>query len=156
VFIEIFELIILKDEFIKEIIFHLRWLVLECKYYDEEDIVEFIEEENENNGMTVFVNCLNKQLNKLIKQSKKEEQEISKRIKKNENFDLDELVEYIQSEEIKQKKKTKKKKKEKEIQIKDNEIEDFKNYLLRNSQKAFNIKKIKPVFSQEWIKSLNI
>jgi hypothetical protein len=74
---------------------------------------------------------------------------------------IDELLEYIQTTDVKQEKKNKKKlkkkknknKKESIIEEYDKEVEDFKKNLMGNCASA-PVKKIRPVITAEWLSSI--
>ncbi len=150
---EVYVSIVLKDNFIKTIITYTRSII---NTEELSLLIDFLEEDKKKSGMTIFLNYLNEQLNLIMDECKKEEDEIKTKLtitKTNENYDLDELVKYIQyDEKSKSKKKTKKKKRI--ITKEDIEIEEFRINLLKNSQNAKHVKKIKPIISQEWIKNI--
>ncbi len=119
-------------------------------------LTDFLEEDKKKSGMTIFLNYLNEQLNLIMDECKKEEEEINTKLtvkKSNDDFDLDELVRYIQCDE-KDKPKRKNKKKKKVITKDDIEIEEFRISLLNSSMNAGLVMKIKPLLTPEWIKTL--
>jgi hypothetical protein len=110
--------------------------------------------------MTIFLNFLNEELNVIIDECKREEDEIisTQKKKKSEQIDLDELVSYIQAEDDVNKPKKKHRKRGKKQEFvnlpPDKEIEEFKSNLLTNSEMADRVRKIKPVISKDWISKL--
>ena len=69
---------------------------------------------------------------------------------KENNVDIEKLLEEIENNQIKKKKNKKKKIRN----IEDTEIEEFKQILLNETSHSFNIQKIKPMFSKEWISGI--
>jgi hypothetical protein len=149
--------VIIKDPFIKAIVTQIKSIAAELKIPEINELTNYLEEDYNKKEMSIFLNFLNDQLNVIIDECRKEEDEIvNTKKKKSEQIDLDDLVSYIQAEEVKPKKKAKKKK-NKEItnsSSSDKEIEEFRSNLLVNSEMATCVRKIKPVITMDWISKL--
>jgi hypothetical protein len=89
---------------------------------------------------------------------------IEKKSQKIKEMGVDDLINFINQEDNKPKKiKKKNNKKNKNLKIIekplgkdkiDSEIEEFKNILKLTSVHKFTVRKIKPIFSDEWLSSL--
>jgi hypothetical protein len=153
--------VIIKDPFIKAIVSQIKSIASELHISEINELTSYLEEDYNKKEMSIFLNFLNEQLNVIIDECKREEDEIlntATEKRKSEQIDLDDLVSYIQAPESqKPKKKNKKKKQKQEIVFNlpaDKEIEEFKSNLLINSEKAARVRKIKPVISMDWINML--
>jgi hypothetical protein len=140
-----------KDEFWKMLINdkHIRCILNYIKTTDSiteaKEIFNNLEEEckcgcKSLNELAVYLRQKNKDMNN-INLSKSESQ-----------IDLDELIQQINTVEVKKSKK--KKKKPTTIPIEDIEIIEFKKVLFSDSKNSNNTLKLKPTFSNDWLQKL--
>jgi hypothetical protein len=151
----------IKDPFIKAVVSQIKSIAAELNINEINELTDYLEEDYNRQEMTIFLNFLNEQLNVIIDECRREEDEVDLEPKKrkSEQIDLDDLVSYIQADDGKRpKKKNRKRKRADKTDIvcnggvvPDKEIEEFKSNLLINSERANMVRKIKPVISSDWI-----
>lgn len=150
----------------------IQYLINENKEEDFNILINEIEEDRDKNitEMTDYLNyidsiCINGNKDESYISIKEEIDEI---VNKKVPIDLDDLVKFIESSEIKKPKKKKKKVNKKPLKeselyqnvnekndTNDNEILKFKFDINKNSIYSYKTQKIKTNFSQEWLNNLN-
>jgi hypothetical protein len=149
---ELFITGIIKDPFIKAILSQIKTIASELNITEINELTNYLEEDCNRKEISTLLNYLNEQVNVIIDEY--QDEIINPKKKKSEQIDLDDLVSYIQAEDVqKRRKKNRRKKKQDVVTIANNdmEIEEFKTSLLVDSRMADNVRKIKPVITSEWL-----